>query len=427
LGLLSVTIRQSFFVPKNNLYKQKIETILTLAPMLNLPIIKLHQQKAEAVKRFHPWIFSGAIKSKDEQVHEGELAEIIDEKGNYLATGYYALGSIAVRVISFKKIESLAKFWDERIAEAYQVRIQSGIATRTDTNVFRLVNAEGDGVPGLIIDFYNGTCVVQAHAAFIHTQLPQITESLQKVLGNKLKAVYDKSETLSKKTGTVSKDHYLLGESGDTLVREYGHTFHIDWVTGQKTGFFIDQRDNRQLLAKYSKGKNILNTFCYTGGFSAYAVKAGAALVHSMDSSAKAIELTDKNIALNNPDKVTHASYCADVFDFLKTTEENFYDVIVLDPPAFAKNHNARHQAVQAYRRLNKMAFDKIKKGGIIFTFSCSQAVGLDLFMGAVTAAAIESGKTIRILHHLSQPDDHPQSIFHPEGMYLKGFVLAIN
>lgn len=396
--------------------------------MSTYPVVALAPHKTEAVKRFHPWIFSGAIFKKDAAVTEGNLVEVQDTSGNFLALGYYSNGSIAVRILSFRPIESLEKLWLEKIEAAYQLRKSIGLTANKQTNVYRLVNAEGDGVPGLIIDYYNGTCVFQAHSTFIHKQAAAIVDALKKVLGNDLKAVYDKSETvLERKEKTAVAGQYIFGEKGSSEVHEYDHKFLIDMEGGQKTGFFIDQRENRQLLAKYSAGKNVLNTFSYTGGFSIYAAKAGATLVHSVDSSAKAIELCNENAALNQIPEIVHEAFAADVFDFMKRSPENFYDVMVLDPPAFAKNQHSRHAAVQAYRRLNKSAFDKIKPGGVVFTFSCSQAVGVDFFNGAVTAAAIESGRTIRIIDHLTQPADHPQSIYHPEGLYLKGLVLHVS
>jgi 23S rRNA (cytosine1962-C5)-methyltransferase len=395
--------------------------------MSNYPVVILHSHKADAVKRFHPWIFSGAISGKDPGVTDGVLVEVQDGRGGFLALGYYSSGSIAVRVLSFKPVDSIEQLWLDKIQSAYTLRKNIGITDDKETNVYRIVNAEGDGVPGLIIDYYNGTCVVQAHSMFVHKNRFIIVEALKKVMGKSLKAVYDKSETvLERKEKSTVAAQYLLGEKGATEVMEYGNKFLIDWETGQKTGFFIDQRENRKLLSHYAKGRTVLNTFSYTGGFSIYAAKAGAALVHSVDSSAKAIELCKQNSALNNISDTVHEAFAEDVFDFMKKSPSDLYDVIILDPPAFAKNQHSRHQAVQAYRRLNKAAFDKIKPGGFVFTFSCSQSVGVEFFTGAVTAAAIESGRNIRIVDHLTQPADHPQSIFHPEGLYLKGLVLSV-
>ncbi|MCW3127971.1 MAG: putative SAM-dependent methyltransferase [Bacteroidetes bacterium] len=395
--------------------------------MSQYPVVTLYAQKAEAVKRFHPWIFSGAIQRKENTVTENALVQVQDEKGQFLAVGYYSIGSIAVRIVSFKPIESIDQLWLDKIQSAYNLRKSIGLVDNKETNVYRLFNAEGDGVPGLIIDYYNGTCVLQAHSMFVHKNRFIITEALQKVLGSSLKAVYDKSEAvLERKEKSTVAAQYILGEKSTNEVMEHGNKFLVDWETGQKTGFFIDQRENRKLLAQYSKGRKVLNTFSYTGGFSVYAAQAGATLVHSVDSSVKAIELAVQNVQLNNIPEGIHEAAAEDVFDFMKRSPNNFYDVIVLDPPAFAKNQHSRHQAVQAYRRINKAAFDKVKPGGFVFTFSCSQAVGPELFDGAVAAAAIESGRNIRVIDHLNQPADHPQSIYHPEGLYLKGLVLSV-
>jgi 23S rRNA (cytosine1962-C5)-methyltransferase len=397
--------------------------------MNQYPGVVIFNKKSDAVKRHHPWIFSGAIKKLVGKVEEGSIVEVHDENGEFLAVGHYSPGSIAVRVFSFKPIEDIQQFLQHRFASALTVRVLAGLADNSSTNVFRLINAEGDGMPGLIIDFYNGTAVLQAHSRGMHNLRNEIIEALKFTLGDKLNCVYDKSAAVLDKKSSAQSDsvsvNYLFGTKGNDIVHENGNRFSIDWETGQKTGFFIDQRDNRALLAQFSENKKVLNTFCYSGGFSVYALKAGASEVHSTDSSAKAIELTNNNVALNNLDVSRHKSITADIFDFLRTADAD-YDVIVLDPPAFAKNQNARHQAVQAYKRLNAAAFKKIKQGGIIFTFSCSQAVSPEFFNGAVMAAAIESRRNIRILHHLTQPADHPISIFHPEGLYLKGLVLQV-
>ncbi|MFN8278052.1 MAG: class I SAM-dependent rRNA methyltransferase [Chitinophagales bacterium] len=392
------------------------------------PQVVIHQNKADAVKRYHPWIFSGAIKRKDREVIADALVDAIDEKGNFLACGYYSDGSIAVRVLSFRPFDNLSDFFEKRLQQAWQLRVAAGL-TAGRTNCFRLCNAEGDGVPGLIIDIYDNTAVLQAHSPYIFNQRQIVAKALQHVTGSRLSAIYCKSEAaLGRKSGLAVQDHYLLGSRQDAngMVLENGLQFAIDWQDGQKTGFFLDQRDNRQLLGQYAKNKKVLNTFCYTGGFSVYALAHGASMVHSVDSSQRAMELTDRNVALNGATSA-HTSYTTDVFDFFKNQPTNAYDLIVLDPPAFAKGHHARHQAVQAYKRLNQTAFEKIQHGGIVFTFSCSQAVGRDLFEGAVMAAAIEAGRNIKVLHHLSQPADHPQSIFHSEGMYLKGLVLYVS
>jgi 23S rRNA (cytosine1962-C5)-methyltransferase len=393
--------------------------------MPNFSRIVLHDSKADAVKRFHPWIFSGAIKKKDTELREGEILEVYSNSGEYLATGHYSPGNIAVKVFSFQQVRDISQLFLEKFQNAYWMRKEIGLAASEQTNCYRLINAEGDGLPGLIVDWYNGTAVLQAYSIGMYEQRSLIVECLQTVYGQDLKAVYDKSASVLSKTQVQAENQYLLGSREDGEVLEYGHRFYVDWEEGQKTGFFIDQRENRCLLAKYVAGKQVLNTFSYSGGFSAYAVKAGASFARSVDSSTKAIEWASHNVALNNLGQTPHETSAVDVFDFLKKCDRE-YDVIVLDPPAFAKNLSARHQAVMAYKRLNKLALDKLRSPGILFTFSCSQVVGLDHFKGTVTAAAIESGKSIRVLHHLTQPPDHPVSIYHPEGLYLKGLVLMV-
>lgn len=407
--------------------------------MSKFPALILHQKKINAVKRFHPWVFSGAVKKKDNNVKEGDIVEVFSEGGEFLATGHYGTGSIAVRIFSYERINNLQEVWLKKFASALELRKTIGLADAPETNAYRLINAEGDGMPGLIIDWYNGTAVIQCHSIGMNNEKNNFTEALRDIYGSKLKAVYDKSAATLHKTQNSkpetqnpeqetqsSANGYLYGSASERTVMENGHQFIVDWAEGQKTGFFIDQRDNRQLLSHYSKDKNVLNTFCYSGGFSVYALKAGAALVHSVDSSAKAIEWTNENVELNQVSGPRHESFTSDVFDFLKAAGSD-YDVIVLDPPAFAKGQSARHSAIQAYSRLNLAAFKKIKPGGIVFTFSCSQAVGPEMFHGAVASAAIDSGRNIRILDHLSQPADHPVSIFHPEGLYLKGLVLRVD
>ncbi|MCU0534558.1 MAG: class I SAM-dependent rRNA methyltransferase [Hydrococcus sp. Prado102] len=391
--------------------------------MPNFSKIFLHNNKIDAVKRFHPWIFSGAIKRKDPDLKEGEIVEIYSNSGEYLATGHYNTGNIAVKILAFEKVLDISKLFLEKFQNAYSMRKQIGLAASA-TNCYRLINAEGDGLPGLIVDWYNGTAVLQAYSMGMYQHRQLIVECLQQVYGQDLKAVYDKSASVLSKTQIYSENQYLLGSRSDGEVLEYGHRFFVDWEEGQKTGFFIDQRENRFLLSKYVTGKRVLNTFCYSGGFSVYALKAGASYVCSVDSSAKAIAWTTQNVALNNPAEIPHQTYVEDIFDFLKGCDD--YDVIILDPPAFAKNLSARHQAVMAYKRLNQLALTKLRSGGILFTFSCSQVVGVDHFKGAVTAAAIESSKPIRLLHQLAQSADHPVSIYHPEGLYLKGLVLMV-
>ncbi|MBL0308651.1 MAG: class I SAM-dependent rRNA methyltransferase [Bacteroidetes bacterium] len=397
--------------------------------MMTYPALILHQNKTHAVKRFHPWVFSGAVKQKEGNPQQGDVVEILSEQGEYLGTGHFGTGSVSARIFSFEKVSSLPELWQQKFQRAYQVRIAARLAESERTNAYRLIHAEGDGMPGLIVDWYNGTAVIQCHSNGMNREKENFVAALKSVYGNKLKAVYDKSAaSLHHKDSSEpvkGTDGYLFGTLGEKTILENNLRFSVDWELGQKTGFFIDQRDNRSLLARYVSGKKVLNTFCYSGGFSVYAMKAGATLVHSVDSSAKAIEWTDENIALNGSAEGKHESYCADVFDFLKDSNEQ-YDLIVLDPPAFAKGQAARHSAIKAYTRLNHEAFRKIKKGGIVFTFSCSQVVNQEMFEGAITSAAIESSRDIRIIHRLSQAADHPVSIYNPEALYLKGLALYV-
>jgi 23S rRNA (cytosine1962-C5)-methyltransferase len=399
--------------------------------------IILKKGRDEAVRRFHPWIFSGAIhrmevdKKQNEKggIEDGDLVEVVDAKNQFLAMGYYNDGSITVRVLSFEKEEINASFWKKRIQNAYNYRKRLGLTDSLETNCYRLIHAEGDGLPGLIIDIYHNVAVVQCHGIGMHRQILMIKAALMEVFKNDLKAIYDKSaETLPPQylAQFSIKNDYLWGESEVPLnVLENGNTFAIDWITGQKTGFFLDQRDNRQLIERYSKGKAVLNAFCYSGGFSIYALKAGAKSVHSVDISQKAIDLTDKNVELNRPFEGEHTSLAADVMQFLKDNE-SVYDVMIVDPPAFAKSMSKRHNAVQAYKRLNAMALRQITEGGILFTFSCSQVVDRQLFYDTIVAASIEACRKVRVMHHLTQPADHPVNIFHPEGSYLKGLVLYV-
>lgn len=395
--------------------------------MSKYPSIILHRSKVHAVKRFHPWVFSGAVKRFDKGLQGGDVVEIHSEDGEYLGIGHYGAGSVSARIFSFSREEDLMELWVRRLQSAYNVRKAAGLAESEHTNAYRLSFGEGDGLPGMVIDWYNGTAVIQAHSTGMYRERENFAAALKQVYGDKLKAVYDKSgEALRKADEEVAAHEggYLYGKPETDLIKENNHQFKVNWETGQKTGFFIDQRDNRELLGKYAKGKKVLNTFCYSGGFSVYALHNDAALVHSVDSSAKAIDWTNENVALNkNADR--HQAYVADVFDFMKNADAD-YDIIVLDPPAFAKSQNARHTAIKAYKRLNMAAIQKIKSGGIIFTFSCSQVVDTEMFTGAVTSAAIECGKKVRVLHRLSQPADHPVSIFNPEALYLKGLVLYI-
>jgi 23S rRNA (cytosine1962-C5)-methyltransferase len=377
--------------------------------------------KEALLQRRHPWIFSGALQASDAAIAEGSIVEIFSSDNQYLATGHYCRGSIAVRILSFNQRKIDAAFWHEAIQSAYDFRTQLGLTRHPDTNCYRLINAEGDRLPGLIVDYYNGVAVFQAHTQGMYRERYIITEALKKIYGKQLKAVYDKSEKSLQQNTT---NEYLFGKPESDMVIEHGHRFRVNWETGQKTGFFLDQRDNRLLLSGYMKNKTLLNAFCYTGGFSVYALNAGASHVDSVDISKSAIEWCDINVKLNHATG-RHQAYVADVPEFLQQSDKQ-YDVIVLDPPAFAKNLSSRHQAVQGYKRLNAIALKKIAKKGILFTFSCSQVIDRELFYNTIVSAAIEARRNVRVLHHLSQPPDHPVNIFHPEGYYLKGLVLYV-
>lgn len=388
--------------------------------------IILKSGKDQSLKRFHPWVFSGAIKNISGKIGEGDVVEVYSNNSEFLGMGHYQIGSIAVRILSFEKVVPDAAFWKQKIQNAWDCRVQLGFANNAETNVFRLVHAEGDGLPGLIIDYYNGTAVLQMHSVGMFKSRTEIIAALQEVLGTQLKAVFDKSEkTLPEKADISPNDGYLLGNPDSGEVLEYGLRFKVDWEEGQKTGFFIDQRENRLLVQEFSKGRDVLNMFCYTGGFSFYAMKGGAKSVHSVDASAKAIELTRENVVLNFGEDTRHEAIVADGFDFLRNIQDK-YDLIILDPPAFAKHRSTLPQALQAYKRINTRAFEQIRKGGIVFTFSCSQVVSKEKFREAVFTAAAISGRNVRILHQLSQPADHPINIYHPEGEYLKGLVLYV-
>lgn len=391
--------------------------------------IVINKGKENAIERKHPWVFSGAINriisDTGEAPIDGELVEVVDFKNNFLALGYFSDATIAVRIISFQNEKINQAFWDNKIKSAFTVRKSLGLTDNPSTNMYRLMHGEGDGIPGLIIDFYNGTAVIQAHTIGVYNAITQISKALQKVYGEQLVAVYNKSaESLAKQTDEIVENEYVFkNEEPQIIGLENDNQFNLDWIAGQKTGFFLDQRENRALIAKYSKGKKVLNTFCYSGGFSIYALKAGAKEVHSVDSSQKAMDLTDANVKLNKCKK--HKSFTSDTLEYLKDNSID-YDVIILDPPAYAKNKKAKHNAIQGYKRLNLMALKQIKPGGILFTFSCSQVVNRKLFYDTITAAAIESRRNIRVLEHLSQPADHPVNIYHPEGEYLKGLVLYV-
>lgn len=388
--------------------------------------IQLKKGKEESLKRFHPWIFSGAINKMDKGIEEGEIVRVTTHDNQFIATGHYQIGSIAVRVLSFTDRLIGAEFWNERLESALQMRLSTGIADNQENNTFRLVHGEGDGMPGLIIDCYGETAVMQAHSVGIHVCRKVIADELIKVMGDRIKHVYYKSETtLPYKADLKQENGFIIGGSDNNTAVENGLKFHVDWLRGQKTGFFVDQRENRSLLEHYSHGKRVLNMFCYTGGFSFYAMRGGAELVHSVDSSAKAIELTNANVELNFPGDKRHEAFCEDAFKFLDKSGDK-YDLIILDPPAFAKHRAALRNALKGYTRLNVKAFERIRKGGILFTFSCSQVVTKDNFRNAVFTAAAQAGRTVRILHQLHQPADHPINIYHPEGEYLKGLVLYV-
>lgn len=388
--------------------------------------IFLKRGKEESLKRFHPWIFSGAIHHMDEGIEEGETVRVITAAGEFIAVGHYQIGSIAVRVLSFEDIEINTDFWCERLQSALDVRIGVGIADSPTNNTYRLVHGEGDYLPGLVIDCYGSTAVMQAHSVGMHVCRNEICQALVQVMGDRIANVYYKSETtLPYKADLHQENGFLVGGDASNVAMENGLKFHIDWLRGQKTGFFVDQRENRSLLEQYAKGKSVLNVFCYTGGFSVYAMRGDAKQVHSVDSSAKAIELTNDNVALNFPGDARHEAFCEDAFKYLDEHDQQ-YDLIVLDPPAFAKHRAALRNALKGYTRLNVKGLQRIKKGGILFTFSCSQVVTKDNFRNAVFTAAAQVGRKVRILHQLHQPADHPINIYHPEGEYLKGLVLYV-
>jgi len=387
--------------------------------------VRLKRGKEESLLRFHPWVFSGAIQSADDNIQEGEIVRVVTAQGGFLAVGHYQMGSIAVRVLSFNDVTIDSTFWASRLQSAYLMRQAIGITNDTNVhnNTYRLVHGEGDHLPGLIIDIYGATAVMQAHSVGMHLCRHDIVDALMKTMAGRVENVYYKSET------TLSfmepENAFLVGGSADDTAMENGLLFHVDWLRGQKTGFFVDQRDNRSLLERYAHGRRVLNMFCYTGGFSFYAMRGGAEIVHSVDSSAKAIELTRANVELNFPGDARHQAFCDDAFKYLESAGSD-YNLIVLDPPAFAKHRGALHNALKGYTRLNMKAFEIIKPGGILFTFSCSQVVTKDHFRNAVFTAAAQARRKVRILHQLHQPADHPINIYHPEGEYLKGLVLYV-
>ena len=396
---------------------------------MSYPKVILNKGKERSLLLFHPWVFSGAVKKHPPELKEGDLVEVWSMDEKYLGTGHFHKGTITVRILTFKEEPIDKNFWENKLENAHALRTTLGLVNNSKTNVYRLIHAEGDGLPGLVIDIYNDTAVIQAHTIGMWQHRKDIADALSKIYGAALKAVYDKSaEALLKQNYQGVQNEFIVKSDesfSGLVVAENGFHFHIDFINGQKTGFFIDQRENRNLLANYTKGKKVLNTFCYTGGFSIYALGAGASAVHSVDSNKKAVADTDLNVRLNFPD-AQHQSYAEDVFDFLKKNKDN-YDVIILDPPAFAKHLSAVKNAMVGYRNLNCEAIKKISPGGILFTFSCSQAIDKELFRKLVFQASAQARRNVRILHQLIQPPDHPVNIYHPEGEYLKGLVLYVD
>lgn len=383
--------------------------------------------KEESLKRFHPWVFSGAIARVEGEPEEGEVVDVYTSKKEFIACGHFQIGSIAVRVLSFRQEPIDHAFWVRRLQVAKDLRCALGVLGNPQNNTYRLVHGEGDNLPGLIIDVYDHTAVMQAHSAGMHLDRMAVAEALEEVMGDVIQHIYYKSETtLPFKADLLATENgFLKGGSPENVAMENGLKFHVDWLKGQKTGFFVDQRENRALLERYAKGRNVLNMFCYTGGFSFYAMRGGANLVHSVDSSAKAIDLTNENVSLNFPGDTRHQAFAEDAFKFLDRMGDQ-YDLIILDPPAFAKHRDALRNALRGYTKLNAKAFEKIRPGGILFTFSCSLVVNKQDFRNAVFTAAAQSGRSVRILHQLTQPGDHPVNIYHPEGEYLKGLVLYV-
>ena len=392
---------------------------------MSYPIIKLRKGKEESLERMHPWVFSGAVASQPDDIEEGDLVSVVSSDGRVIGTGHYQIGSITVRILAWGDTVIDNEFYSTRLQEAYNVRKALRLATRQN-NAYRLVHGEGDFLPGLVVDIYGDTAVVQAHSPGMHFARDIIAAALTQLPEAGIKNVYYKSETtLPFKAQLDPRNDYIIGKYSTNIAVENGLKVHVDWLKGQKTGFFVDQRDNRSLLEKYALNRKVLNMFCYTGGFSVYALRGGAKQVHSVDSSAKAIALTDANVALNFPNNDRHTSYAEDAFKFLSKIDDS-YDLIILDPPAFAKHRSALRNALIGYRKLNAKAFEKIAPGGILFTFSCSQAVSREQFRLAVFSAAAQSRRKVRILHQLTQPADHPVNIYHPEGEYLKGLILYV-
>jgi 23S rRNA (cytosine1962-C5)-methyltransferase len=388
--------------------------------------IVLKDKREASVQRFHPWVFSGGVARKPNSLQDGEWVEVCSSRKEVLGKGHYQDGSICVRLLSFGDQAINQDFWNEKILAAFRYRERLGLIGNPKTNCYRLIHAEGDGLPGLIIDVYGDAAIVQCHSIGMHLDQAAIIAALKNVYGDRLRTIYDKSsETLPKQYAEHLENSFLLGDSNTGIALEYGHQFEIDWVRGQKTGFFLDQRENRRLLAEYAAGKQVLNAYAYSGGFSIYALQAGATFVDSVDSSAKANELTEQNMLLNGFNESQQKTHTSDVVRYLQE-HPGGYEVMIVDPPAFAKNLEKRHNAVQGYKRLNALAMQKIASGGILFTFSCSQVVNRQLFYDTIVAAAIEAGRQVRVMHHLHQPPDHPVSLFHPEGEYLKGLVVYV-
>ena len=388
--------------------------------------IILKPGKERSVFRLHPWIFSGAIAKKEGELQEGHLVKVYSSDNQYIATGHYQIGSIAVRILTFQDQAIDYDFWKERIGNAWKMRQNLGLADSATNNVFRLIHGEGDHLPGLVVDYYAGVAVVQFHSIGMYLEKENITKALLEVMDGRLTAIYDKSEgTLPYKAAVTPHNGYLYGKAENFIAMENGLKCNVDWLEGQITGFFIDQRVNRSLLEKYAKAKNVLNMFCYTGGFSFYAMRGGAKSVHSVDVSARAIELTKQNVELNFPGDSRHEAFVEEAFKFLENSYGK-YDLIILDPPAFAKHQNVLNNAIQGYKKLNRKGIEVVKPGGIIFTFSCSQVMTKELFRQTVFTAAANTKRKVRILHQLTQPADHPVNIYHPEGEYLKGLVLYV-
>jgi 23S rRNA (cytosine1962-C5)-methyltransferase len=403
--------------------------VLFLKTKYKMIVVQLKPKKEESLLRFHPWVFSGAIQKIEGQPTEGELVRVLDSKRNFLGIGHYQIGSIAVRIVSFENTAIDKEFWATKIRNAYAMRCALGLVVENINNTYRLVHGEGDSLPGLIVDIYHDTAVMQAHSIGMHESRVELAKAIVAEVAEVQNVYYKSETTLPFKAAITPENGYIIGgENVNLKAIENGLQFHVDWLRGQKTGFFVDQRENRSLLERYSNGKSVLNMFCYTGGFSVYAMRGGASLVHSVDSSEKAIYLTDINMEISFPNDTRHTAYAQDAFKYLNSlhTLDQQYDLIILDPPAFAKHREALRNALKGYKRLNAKAFEQIKPGGILFTFSCSQVVSKEQFRLAVFSAAAESKRNVRILHQLSQPADHPINIYHPEGEYLKGLVLWV-